>query len=76
MEKEKIYYDVVTEYLSPVTVKYKILAESPEEAVEMVETGKVSPTSISKPKLAKQNILSSIVYLYGTVNRLLTKRKR
>jgi len=76
MDNEKQYYDVVIEYTSPITVKYKVFAESPKEAAELAESGKVPPTSISKPKLAKQNILNEIVYLYGTVNRLLTIRKR
>ena len=70
---EKKYYDVVIELVSPITVKYRVLSESPQEAAKMAESGKLPPTFISKPRIEKQRIKTLMVYLAGTVMKVFSK---
>lgn len=68
--KEKRYYDVVIEVITPITVRYRAFAEDEREAAKMVEDGKVAPSFISKPKIQKNRIKSLVVYTAGTVMKL------
>jgi hypothetical protein len=72
MEK-KICYDVKIETITPITVKYRIWACSPEEAAELVQKGRATPNFISKPIIRTNTIKTLVVYLAGTVNKLLSK---
>jgi hypothetical protein len=72
-EIEKIHYDVVIEILSPTTMKFKVWAETPEEAYKMIETGTVAPVFVSKPKIIRNYIKAASVFLSGTVNKLFSK---
>lgn len=66
----KIHYEVVIEFNTPMTAKYKVWAYSEEEAAKLVEDCKISPYYISKPKIVKNSIKNLCVYLSGTINRL------
>lgn len=71
--KKKVCYDIKVEVITPITVKYRIWAYSPEEAAELVQKGRASPNFISKPIIKPNAIKSLVVYLAGTVNKLLLK---
>jgi len=70
---KKILFDVKVEVITPITVKYRIWAYSPEEAAEMVQKGRATPNFISKPIIKPNAIKSLVVFLAGTVNKLLSK---
>jgi hypothetical protein len=67
----KTHYEVVIEFNTPMTAKYKVWAYSEEEAAKIVEDCRISPYYISKPKIVKNSIKSLAVYLSGTINKLL-----
>jgi hypothetical protein len=64
------YYTVVIEVTIPATVKYKVLAQTPEEALEKAK--KMAPTDISK-KVGLLKRISAKVMKYGTLFVELTK---
>jgi len=57
--KEKFYFDVKIDVLLPGTITYRILAEDPEQAVELIK-GK-SPNNVQY-KLAGKRDLKIMVY--------------
>lgn len=59
----KFYYDVKVECMLPATVTYRILAETPEKAAEMIKG--MSPTSV-KHKLIGRKELKLMVYDAGS----------
>ncbi len=71
-KKERQFYDVRTEVITPIDVTYKVFASSPEEAMDMVLKGKVSPRSVGKPK--RLNAKRIAVFIVGTVSKLLEKQ--
>lgn len=58
----KFYYDVKIECLLPATVTYRVLAETPEKAAEMIKG--MSPTSV-KHRLVGRKELKMMVYDAG-----------
>lgn len=77
MEKDKKtpivkkYYTVKVEGIVPITVTYKILAESPEEALEL--SRRAIPVSKPQPILNKLKKIKATVYSYGSLLVHLTK---
>lgn len=71
----KQYYTVKMEITAPATLEYKILAESPEQALEIAT--KASPgqflVSPPKPNLSRMKKLKANIYLAGTTLIKLTK---
>jgi len=61
---KKQYYTVKLEALIPSTVKYRILAESPEEAVKLLD--KTNPLERPIPQLNRMRKSVARVYLWGT----------
>lgn len=62
----KEYYTVKLEALAPITITYRVLASSPEEALELAIKGKErqsSPTSVFYTRMKK---LKATVYAAGT----------
>jgi len=71
----KKYYDVVIDIVSPITMKYKVLAIDEKEAAKLVEDGKGTLTFVSKPKMHKTRIKSLAVYIAGTVMKLFSYQR-
>ena len=61
--REKQYFDVVLEAQIPCIVKYRVLAESPEEALEEV---KRLPPAHVKPILNQKRDIKATVYSAGS----------
>jgi hypothetical protein len=61
---EKKYYDVKVEATLPATLTYRVLAETPEQAIQL--TKNMSPTGV-KYKLAGKKNLKATVYTAGTM---------
>ena len=62
---KKIPYTVKVEVMAPVELTYRVWAEDPEQAVEMLRYGMLSAPP--KPILSKQRRIKATVYKYGTV---------
>ena len=60
---EKKYYDVKVEAMLPATLTYRILAESPEEAIQLSK--RVAPNSV-KYKLIGKKETKILVYDAGS----------
>ncbi len=63
LPKNKYYYDVRVECMLPATLTYRVLAESPEKAAEMIKG--LSPTSV-KHKLIGRKESKLMVYDAGS----------
>ncbi len=61
--KPKFYYDVKVECFLPATVTYKVLAENPEQAIELSK--KMSPNAVHH-KLIGRRELKVTVYDAGS----------
>lgn len=65
--KEKKYYSVKLEGQVPVELHFKVLAESPEEAAEIVSKNPLPPLARApRPILPRLRRLKATVYRYGT----------
>ena len=65
--KEKKYYSVKLEGQVPIELHFKILAESPEEAAEIVGKNPLPPlTRAPRPILSRLRRIKATVYRYGT----------
>jgi len=62
---KKIPYTVKVEVMAPVELTYRVWAETPEQAVELLRYG--SLTAPPKPVLSKQKRIKATVYKYGTI---------
>lgn len=64
----KRYYTVKMETLTPVIFSYRILAESPEEAIKISADTWKQPSQVSPPQIlsGKMKRLKATVYEYGT----------
>jgi hypothetical protein len=60
--KPKVYYEIKVESLLPSTITYRILAESPEQAVEMIKNS--NPISVKHKLIGKKDIKLT-VYNFG-----------
>ena len=61
---KKIPYTVKVEAMAPVELVYRVWAESPEQAIELLRYGTLSAPP--KPILSKRKNLKATVYKYGT----------
>lgn len=61
--KFKSYFDVVVECTLPATIKYRVLAEDEDQALEMIE--KTAHTSI-KPDIRRKRSIKATVYIANT----------
>ena len=59
---QKVYYNIVIETLLPATITYKVLAETPEQAVDLIKN--IPPTTV-KYKLHGRREFKLTVYEYG-----------
>ena len=67
-KKEKKYYRIKVEGTAPVVINYRVLAESPEEAIEMTKNVDYSKMDgVPKPNLKRLKKSRSTAYLYGTI---------
>lgn len=58
-------YTVKLEVQAPVELTYRVWAETPEQAVEMLRYGQL--VNAPKPILSKRRNIKATVYKYGTV---------
>jgi len=70
---KKICYDVTIQVITPITVRYRVWAETPEEAAEIIQKGRATANFISKPIIRPKTIRSLFVSLAGTLSKLLSK---
>lgn len=68
---EKQYYSVSLEALVPTTLTYRVLAETPEQALELIKNAPLATNP--KLQLARLRKLKASVYLSGTSIIKLTK---
>lgn len=61
---KKEYFMVELEVMAPVTLKYRVFAESPEDAIEKISTGSLIESP--KPKLFNIRKIKAKVYNFGT----------
>lgn len=67
----KLYFTVVVEATAPLTLTYRVLAETPEQALELIKN---APMSVPpKPQLARAKKHKASVYASGTSIIKLTK---
>jgi len=61
---EKRYYTIELEAMVPSVIRYRVFAETPEEALELLD--KTPPLERPKPKLLGMRKQVARVYLWGT----------
>ena len=66
----KKYYDVKVEVMMPATLTYRVLADSPQQAAELIKN--LSPNMI-KPKLHGRREIKLMVYDAGCVTMQFVK---
>ena len=68
MEETKRYYLIKLEVIAPITLTYRVLAENPEEALEIVikKPNTTLQTSQPKFKFALMKKIKASIYLAGT----------
>ncbi len=59
-QKEKRYYDVKVNCTIPAIMVFRVLAESPEEALELVDKHKEQPKSIKYEPIKRRNIKAKV----------------
>lgn len=72
--KPKEYYTVVVEALVPSTLKFKVYAETPEEALEQVVKLQATLLDPPRPRLTQMKKLNAKVYKFGSNMMELMKR--
>lgn len=65
--KPKFYYDVKVECMLPATVTYRVLAETPEQAAEMIKG--MSPVGVKHRLIGKKDIKLSVYDAGSTMLR-------
>lgn len=71
---EKYYYTITVEAMVPTIIKYKVLAETPEEALKLLDA---SPQKLLEPprqNLNKMRKISLKIYKLGSCIQELIKR--
>ena len=63
MLTEKQLYTVKLEVIAPIELTYKVWAETPQQAVELINTGQM--TAQPKPTLSRKRNIKATVYRYG-----------
>lgn len=69
---QKKLYTVKLEVMAPVELIYRVWAETPELAVELLKYGAL--TAPPKPTLSKKKNIKATVYKYGTITIEFIKR--
>lgn len=64
---DKQYYTVKVEANAPISLTYRVLAESPEEAFELVAKGKGKLSEPPKPNLSRIKKIKAVVYQAGNL---------
>ena len=64
---KKKYYSVVIESTVPATLKFKVEAESPQQAEELVRTHKLKPSEIKYHLNRKKDIKATVNLLYQSM---------
>lgn len=67
---KKVFYEIVVETVVPIKVKYRVWAETPHQAAEMVKKGRVPVYTMPKIMVRLEKIKSLVVFLAGTVNKV------
>lgn len=65
--KPKLYYDVKVECMIPATLTYRVLAETPEQAAEMIKG--MSPIGVKHRLVGKKDIKLSVYDAGSTMLR-------
>lgn len=65
--KPKLYYDVKVECMLPATVTYRVLAETPEQAAELIKG--MSPIGVKHRLIGKKDIKLSVYDAGSTMLR-------
>jgi len=64
---QKQYYTVKLEVMAPVELTFRVFAETPEEAAEIVSKNPIPPLSAApKPILSRMRRIKATVYKAGT----------
>lgn len=61
---QKKPYTVKVETITPVELIYRVWAETPEQAIELLKNGQL--TAPPKPNISKRKNIKATVYKYGT----------
>ena len=74
---QKQYYTVVLEVMAPVEMTFRVFAETPEDAAEMVSSGPLPPLyAAPRPIISKMKRVKATVYKAGTNIYYLVKNYR
>ena len=76
LPKLKRTYTIVADAFIPIKVRYTIMAEDEHEAAELFKKQKFSTMSVDRPQVHISHIKEFVVYLGGTINRLLSIKLR
>lgn len=69
--KPKFYYDVKVECMLPATLTYRVLAEDPSQAAELIK-GK-SPNSVQHKLIGRKELVLRVYDASSTMMRLMKK---
>lgn len=67
--KEKKYYDVRIECMLPATLTYKVLAETPEQAADMIKN--MSPVGVKHRLIGRKELKLTVVDAGSTMIRFI-----
>jgi hypothetical protein len=67
----KQYYTITLEVTAPITLSYRVLADDPEQALELIKNASLSASP--KPHLHKMKKHKATVHMSGTSTIKLTK---
>lgn len=70
-EKKLAYYDVKVETNVPALLTYRILAESPEQALYVSQQSGASPVAVKYHLARKKNLKATVCDIGGSVIRLI-----
>lgn len=65
--KEKFYFDVKLDCMLPATLTYKVLAEDPQQAAELIKN--MSPTGVNHKLIGKKDLKLSVYNAGGSFLR-------
>jgi hypothetical protein len=63
--KKKQLFTIKLEAMAPIELTYKVWAETPEQAVDLLKTATL--TARPKPIIARKRNIKATVYRYGTM---------
>ena len=72
---EKIYYTIKLDVMAPMELSFRVLAESPEEAAEMISKMPLPPLAAApRPDLSRMRKIKARIYKYGLSTILFIKQ--